>query len=183
MCFSYDFFNRIPYVPASATGAKAIIVFDEKMSKAPLEQQNKSYPWRVVRCSSSVASVRVLCFSYQDWSGEKQGHPKLPGWKLQHGRWKNPMMIGFPIRNELSISSLRGIKLAAVKGGLTDFTLSRFPSSLKDTNSWNLCGCLLLSCYRQAMHWVVSHRLVWFRRRLGVGFPSVYRQSCGRSAI
>ena len=21
------------------------------------------------------------------------------------------------------------------------------------------------------MHWVVSHRLVWFRRRLGVGFP------------
>lgn len=40
----------IPYVPASATGAKAIIVFDEKMSKAPLEQQNKSYPWRVVRC-------------------------------------------------------------------------------------------------------------------------------------
>lgn len=104
-CVSHMTFSPgIPYVPASATGAKAIIVFDEKMSKAPLEQQNKSYPWRVVRCCVTVGSVRVVCFSYQDWSGEKQGHPKLPGWKLQHGRWKNPMMIGFPIRNELSIS-------------------------------------------------------------------------------
>lgn len=27
---------------AQAAGAKSIIVFDEKMSKAPLEQQNKS---------------------------------------------------------------------------------------------------------------------------------------------
>lgn len=121
----------------------------------------------------SMASVRVVCFSYQDRSGEKQGHPKLPGWKLQHGRWTNPWWLASLSEMSCPYIKNRGIKLAAIKGGLPDFTLSRFPFSLKDTTSksWNLCGCLLLSCYRQAMRWVVSHRLVWFRRRLGGRFP------------